>query len=368
MFNFVQNKKRLVQIVLALIILPFAFWGMDSYQNSDGGEALATVDGEKIGQQEFDNALRQQQNRMREMMGNNYDPAMFDQPESKRSVLENLVTQRLLMLQARAAGLAVSDSQLSQTIAGIEAFQQDGKFDKQRYETALRGENMSPQTFEMRVAQELSTRQLTDAYTQNGYASRTAADNLMRLNEQQRVIAVAEITHQPFLQSVTVDESAVQSYYETKQKEFQTEEQVRVEYVIFQAAALQAQVTVDEGEIRKYYEEHQPEFGTQEQRHAAHILIAFTPQASGADKQAARTRAEQVLQQVKQSPGKFAELAKQHSQDLGSAANGGDLDLFGRGMGGGSSRLKRPCLNSTRAKSAAWCNPILACISSSCGR
>ncbi len=332
MFNFVQNKKRLVQIVLALIILPFAFFGMDSYQNSDGGEALATVDGEKIGQQEFDNALRQQQDRMREMLGVNYDPAMFDQPERKRPVLENLVTQRLLMLQARVAGLAVSDSQLAQAIAGIEAFQQDGKFDKQRYETALRGENMSTQTFEMRVAQELSVRQLTNAYTQNGYASRTAADNLMRLYEQQRVIAVAEITPEPFLHSVKVDESAVQSYYETKQKEFQTEEQVRVEYVIFQADALQAQVTVDEGEIRKYYEEHQTEFGTQEQRQAAHILIALTPQASGADKQAARTRAEQVLQQVKQSPGKFAELAKQHSQDTGSAANGGDLGLFGRGM------------------------------------
>ncbi len=332
MFNFVHEKKRLVQIVLALIILPFAFWGMDSYQNPDGGEALATVDGEKIGQQEFDNALRQQQDRMREMLGDNYDQAMFDQPESKRSVLENLVTQRLLMLQARAAGLVVSDSHLAQTIAGIEAFQKDGRFDKQSYETVLRGQNMSPQTFEMRVAQELGMRQLTDAYTQNGYASRTVADNLMRLSEQQRVVAVAEITAEPFLQSVKVDESAVKSYYETKQKEFQTEEQVRVEYVIFPAAALQAQVTVDEGEIRKYYEEHQPEFGTQEQRQAAHILIALTPQASGADKQAARTRAEQVLQQVKQAPGKFAELAKQHSQDPGSAANGGDLGLFSRGM------------------------------------
>ncbi len=332
MFNFVNNKKRLVQIVLALIILPFAFFGMESYQNQDSGEALATVDGEKIGQQEFDNALRQQQDRMREMMGNNYDPAMFDQPERKREVLEKLVTQRLLMLQARAAGLAVSDSQLEQSILGIEVFQKDGRFDKQSYETWLRSRSMSSQTFEKLLAQDMSMRQLTDAYTQNGYASHTAADNLMRLNEQQRVVAVAEITHQPFLQSVKVDESAVKSYYETHQKEFQTEEQVRVEYLTFSADALQSQVAVDEGEIRKYYEEHQPEFGTQEQRHAAHILIALTPRASDADKQAARAKAEQVLQQVRQTPGKFAELARQYSQDTGSAANGGDLGLFGSGI------------------------------------
>ncbi len=332
MFNFVHNKKRLVQIVLALIILPFAFFGMESYQNQDSGEALATVDGEKIGQQEFDNALRQQQDRMREMMGNNYDPAMFDQPERKREVLEKLVTQRLLMLQARAAGLVVSDSQLEQSILGIEVFQKDGRFDKQSYETWLRSRSMSSQTFEKLLAQDMSMRQLTDAYTQNGYASHTAADNLMRLNEQQRVVAVAEITHQPFLQSVKVDESVVKSYYETHQKEFQTEEQVRVEYLTFSADALQSQVAVDEGEIRKYYEEHQPKFGTQEQRHAAHILIALTPRASDADKQAARAKAEQVLQQVRQTPGKFAELARQYSQDTGSAANGGDLGLFGSGI------------------------------------
>ncbi len=332
MFNFVHNKKRLVQIVLALIILPFAFFGMESYQNQDSGEALATVDGEKIGQQEFDHALRQQQDRMREMRGDNYDPAMFDQPESKRLVLENLVTQRLLMLQARAAGLVVSDSQLEQRIVGIEDFKKDGRFDKQRYETVLRSQNMSPQTYEKLLAQDMSMRQLTNAYSQNGYASHTAADNLMRLNEQQRVVAVAEITHQPFLQSVKVDESAVKSYYETHQKEFQTEEQVRVEYLTFSADALQSQVAVDEGEIRKYYEEHQPEFGTQEQRHAAHILIALTPRASDADKQAARAKAEQVLQQVRQTPGKFAELARQYSQDTGSAANGGDLGLFGSGI------------------------------------
>lgn len=332
MFDFVQEKKRFVQIVLLLIILPFAFWGIDSYRRSGGGEPLATVNGEKISQQEFDNALRQQQDRMRESMGGKFDQAVLDQPEVKNSVLENLVSQRLLMSQARAAGLMVSDEQLAQVITGIESFQKDGKFDKQRYATALGKQNMSPLVFEAHVRQELGMRQMIDAYTQNGYASNAIADSLIRLNEQQRVVSMTEVALEPFLKQVTVDEAAVKNYYEKNSIEFHAPEQSRVEYVTFSAEALQSQVVVDDAEIKKYYDEHQPEFGTQEQRQAAHILILVAAQAPEADKQAAKAKAEQILQRVNKSPAKFAELAKQHSQDPGSAANGGDLGLFGRGM------------------------------------
>ena len=332
MFDFVHENKKWMQIVLALIILPFAFWGADSYRKSGGSEALATVNGDKISPQEFDNALRQQQGRMREMMGSKFDPALFDKPEIKHSILENLVSQRLLTLQARAAGLTVSDEQLAQVIANIEAFQKDGKFDKQRYESVLRSQNMSPPIFEERVQQELGVRQLTDAYSNNGFASNNAADNLIRLNEQQRVVSMSQIMADSFLKQITVDAAAVKAYYEKNATAFQTPEQARVEYVMLSAEALLPQVAVDDAEIKKYYEEHQPEFGTQEQRQAAHILIAVAAQAPDADKQAAKTKAEQVLQQVKQSPGKFAELAKQYSQDPGSAANGGDLGVFGHGM------------------------------------
>ncbi len=186
--------------------------------------------------------------------------------------------------------------------------------------------------FEARMRQEMGMRQLIDAYTMNGYASNAVTDNLIRLNEQQRIISTAQITLDPFLKQVAVDEPAIKNYYEKNPQEFHAPEQARVEYVTFSAESLQSQVTVDEAETRKYYEEHQQEFGTQEQRQAAHILISVAAQASGADKQAAKAKAEQVLQQVRQSPGKFAELARQHSQDPGSAANGGDLGMFGRGL------------------------------------
>ncbi len=332
MFDFVHENKKWVQIVLALIILPFAFWGVKSYDKSGGGDALATVNGEKISPQEFDNALRQQQSRMREMMGAKFDPAIFDKPEIKHSILENLAGQHLLTLQARAAGLTVSDEQLAQVIAGIDAFQKDGKFDKQLYESVLRSQNMSPLIFEARVQQELGMRQLTDAYVNNGYASNNTADNLIRLNEQQRVVSMSPIMADAFLKQTSVDDATVKAYYEKNATEYQTPEQARVEYVMLSAEALLPQVTVDDAEIKKYYEEHQPDFSTQEQRQAAHILIAVAAQAPDADKQAAKVKAEQVLQQVKQSPGKFAVLAKQYSQDPGSAANGGDLGVFARGM------------------------------------
>jgi peptidyl-prolyl cis-trans isomerase D len=175
-------------------------------------------------------------------------------------------------------------------------------------------------------------RQLIDAYMRNGYASRITADNLIHLNEQQRIVAVTKISFESYLKQAKVDEAAVQSYYDMNLKEFQTDEQVRVEYVTFSADELQSQVTVDEVAIKKYYEEHQNEFGSPEQRQAAHILITTAAKASDVDKLAAKAKAEQVLQQVKQSPAKFSELAKQHSQDPGSAASGGDLGQFGPGM------------------------------------
>ncbi len=331
MFDFVQEKKRLVQIVLALIILPFAFWGVDSYRKSGGAEPLATVNGEKIGQQEFDNALTQQQQRIREMAGSNFDPAIFDKPEIKHSVLEGLVTQHLLGVEARNVKLAMSDEQLYQIIASIGVFQKDGKFDKQRYVAVLSEKGMSPSVFAERVRQDLLTRQLTDAYTQNGYAADSVAENLVRLSEQQRIVAVTNLDAAAFVKQVKLSDNAVSDYYSKNAQEFQMPERASVEYVVFSADSLLPQVTVTDEEIKKYYDEHPADFGTQEQRQAAHILITVSKQASDAEKQTAKAKAEQVLQQIKQSPGKFAVLAKQYSQDPGSAASGGDLGMFGRG-------------------------------------
>jgi peptidyl-prolyl cis-trans isomerase D len=331
MFDFVQENRRPVQIVLALIIVPFALWGVDSYRKSGSTSVLASVNGEKIGQQEFDNALNQQRQRIREMAGPNFDPAFFDKPEIKHSVLDGLVTQHLIGIEARKAGLILTNEQLGQILAGIGAFQKDGKLDRQRYESALKEKGKTPAGFETEIRQTVLAQQLTDAYTQNGYAAETIAENLIRINEQQRMVAVANLDAASFVKKVKVSDDDVKEYYGRNTQEFQLPERANVEYAVLSADALLSQVNVGDEEIKQYYQEHQADFGSQEQRQAAHILIAVAKQASEAEKQAAKAKAEQILHEVKQAPAKFAAFAKQYSQDPGSATNGGDLGTFGRG-------------------------------------
>lgn len=333
MFDFVHEKKRLVQIVLALVILPFAFWGVDSYnQSGNTAEVIATVNDAKITRREFENALRQQQDRLRQVLGSDADATLLDNPELRRAVVDNLVAQRLLMEHARDNGLVISDGQMALIIQGIEAFRDNGKFDKKRYETALASQNMSPLMFEARLRGDLLGQQVRDAYMQNGFVSGSVADNVIRLMEQQRVVSTSPISLQPFMVQAKVEDADLKKYYEQNQNEFRVQEQARVEYVRLSVDDLLAKAEVKTEDARKHYEEHQSEFGVPEERHAAHILITAPGTAPQAEQDAARAKAEQLLQQAVKNPAGFADLAKRNSQDPGSATEGGSLGFFGRGM------------------------------------
>lgn len=326
MFDFVHKKKGVVQFILILATLPFLFWGVESYR-SDGEDQVALVAGEKIQRQELDQAMRNQQESMR---GSGEDAP--DNPEVRSAVLDRLIQQRLLKQEAARIGLTVLDPQLVDVIQGIGAFQQDGAFSNKRYEELLREQGMTPVVFEARVRQEMQQQQLIDAYTRNGFVPDAVAERVMRLSEEQREVSLARIQPEQFLAQVRPDDAAIKSYYERHQAEFQVPEQVRVEYLVLSLDDLAKQVQVNADETRKYFEEHKDGFGQPEERQASHILISVSATASDADKTAARAKAEQLLAQVKQAPQSFADLAKQHSQDPGSAVKGGDLGFFGRGM------------------------------------
>lgn len=332
MFDLVNRRKHIVQIILGLAVLPFLFWGVESYRDMSGESFVAVVDGEEIPRREYEQALRDHHERMRAMLGQNFDSAMFDTFEVRNSVLERLIQQRLLYREAANNGFIVLDSQLVKAIRDIPAFQRDNKFSKQQYEELLQAQGLTPTIFESRVRQELLLQQFLDGYSENGFAPKTVAENVRYLSEVQRDISQLQIDPEQFLSQMIPGEADISAYYEQHKTDYDLPERIRIEYLVLSLDAVAKNETVAEEAIGNYFAEHKDEFSQPEERKASHILVSLVPDASEDEKKIAREKAEKILAEIKQHPEEFAEIAKENSDDPGSAARGGDLGFFGRGV------------------------------------
>jgi len=332
MFDLVQKHKKLIQIMLAIIFLPFAFFGIDSYfRSGDGANHVATVGGQPISQQEFSMALQERQNYLQRLIGKGVDPSLLDSPELRFAVLDGIIRQRLLVNQAVRSNVLVSDEQLQQVITEQPAFQDDGKFSHARYVELLKRQNTSEIGFEATLRRDLMLQRVNGAYLGTAIVPNSVAERLLRANAQQREVSQSVLDPDKFAAQVKVDDATVKAYYDSHQSDFQVPEQARVEYVVLALDAIAAHTDISADEIKQFYEQNLKQYARGEERQASHILITVDAQATPEQKQAARAKAEQLLKQVKQNPASFAELAKNNSQDPGSAAKGGDLGSFPRG-------------------------------------
>jgi len=332
MYNLIHNHKKLIQIILAIVFLPFAFFGIDSYfRAGDRSDSIATVGGQPVTEQEFALALQERQNYLQRMVGGRMDPALLDSSELRFAVLESIVRQRLLINQAARGGLLVSDQQLQQLISEQPAFQEDGRFSHARYEELLRRQNMTPIGFENGLRRDLMMERVSNAYRATAIVPNTVAERLLRLSFQQREVSQSVLAPENFASQVKLEAGAAKQYYDAHQNEFQLAEQARLDYLVLALDAVAAQVEVSADEVKQFYEQNLKQYAQGDERQASHILIAVDAKASAAEKQAARAKAGQLLQQARQNPAGFTELARKNSQDPGSAAKGGDLGWFPRG-------------------------------------
>ncbi len=332
MFDAVRNNKRIVQIFLALITLPFAFWGVDSYFRASGGAGeLASVGGSKISQQEFSQAMREQQDRLRGQLGREFNPAMLETPEARQAMLDSLVTQRVMLLHASKSGLTAGDAQVREVIGSIPALQEEGKFSLRRYEQALRAQGLTQAGFEAKLRQDLTLQQMVQAISDTAIISNAAAESAIAIQLEERQVSEVAVLPGQFAGRVKIPAEAVRDYYEKNRRQFEVPLQIRAEYVVLSREALAAQASVSPEEIKAAYERNAKNYVAQEERRASHILIQSPPDAPEAEQKAARARIESILQQARKSAGDFARLAKEHSQDPGSGPKGGDLGYFARG-------------------------------------
>lgn len=325
MFNLVRDNKKIAQLILALCTLPFLFFGVDYVRNGVGANDLASVDKSKITPDDLQQELREQQDRLREMLGPSFDPAMMDSPEVRRMALDKLINTRLMNVLVKKEGLGVSDQQVAQLIQGIPELQENGKFSRERYEMLVKQRNTTPEAFEARLRYNLTMEQPLAAVSGGSFLAKTSSSQWLASLLEKREVSETAFSPEQYLAAVQLAPDAVKNYYESHRKDFVAPEQLRAEYLVLSQQEMASKIKVADADVSAYIHGHPERF---EERRASHILIAAPKGAPEATLKAAQAKAEEVLAQVKKAPEDFAKLAKQYSQDPGSAEKGGDLGFF----------------------------------------
>jgi peptidyl-prolyl cis-trans isomerase D len=336
MFDYIRNNTRLMGILLALFIVPaFVLVGVDGYRNVAGrGEAVAVVAGQSIKRDEWDAAHRSEVDRMRASQPN-VDTKLFDSDAVRYATLERLVRDKVLRVAAEKMNLLTSDQKLArdlqqnETIAGLR--RTDGTLDMDRYRQLLAAQGLSPEMFEMQMRQDLSQRQVIQGVVASAVTPPAAAKSALQAFFERREVQITRLDTAAYLPKVSVTDSEVSDYYAANVGQFQAEEEADIEYLVLNHQAVLQGLTVRDADIASYYEQNAARYASKEERRASHILINAAAGAPAGERDAAKAKAGELLAQVSKAPATFAELARKHSQDPGSAPSGGDLGFFQRG-------------------------------------
>jgi len=319
-------------LLLGLLFIAFAFFGLNSYFTSNAKSFAAEVNGVEITIPEYQRAYQQLRNRMQRMMGEAYNPAMIDEDALKKSALQQLIREQLILQEAGDDGYAVSKQLVAAQINAVSAFNgDDGTFSIEKYRRVLQQQGMSPAEFEWRLSRELMANQVTNGIAQTAGVSRHDLENIYRLQTQQRRFSYLELPLRQSTAEVKVSDSDIEKYYSEHASDFMSPERVKIQYLELKADKLQVSDVPDDQALHALYDEHSDRYVTPEERRARHILVSLPPDAGEDAERKAREKAESLLARLEKGES-FEELAKEASDDPVSASKGGDLGFFSRGV------------------------------------
>ena len=319
-------------VLLGALFIAFAFFGLNSYFTSNAKSYAADVNGVEITIPEYQRAYQQMRLRMQRMMGEAYNPAMIDEEALKKNALQELIREQLLLQEADADGYAVSKQLVAAQINAVPAFKDvDGKFSVEKYRQVLQQQGMAPAEFEWRLSRELLVNQIINGIAQSAGISRQDLERIYRLQTQLRRFSYLELPVQQSAAKVKVSDSDIEQYYTEHASDFMTPERVKIQYLELKADELQVSDEPSDEALHALYDEHADRYVTPEERRARHILVSLPPDAGEDAERKAREKAESLLTRLEKGES-FEKLAKEASDDTGSASKGGDLGFFTRGM------------------------------------
>jgi peptidyl-prolyl cis-trans isomerase D len=316
-----------IWVVILLITVPFAFWGIQSFRGGGSDPTVAKVAGVKITQSQYRRQYEREYGQFARMMGENFRPGMVDTPRFRKGVLDSMIEDTALRQFAHKAGYRTSDAQLLEEIRQLPQFQKDGKFSDSAYHQALSTMGDSPDAFEGRLRTALTTEQIRQAILGSAFVAPAGVARVRALDEEQRSFNYARIDPAQYASKVEVTDAQLHAQYDAHKSDYMSPERVKLAYVELALDKMGKQAKPSADVLKAIYDAQKASrFSVPEERHAEHILIKF-----GGDKEAARKKAEALVTKLRNGAD-FSDVAKAESQDIGSKAKGGDLGWVRRGQ------------------------------------
>ncbi|AMT89711.1 MULTISPECIES: SurA N-terminal domain-containing protein [Pseudomonas] len=320
-----NSQGWIAKTIIGVIVALMALTGFDAiFQATTHKNEAAKVNGDEISQNELSQAVDMQRRQLMQQLGKDFDASLLDEKMLRESALKGLIDRKLLLQGAEQAKFSFSEAALDQVILQTPEFQVDGKFSSERFDQVIRQLGYSRMQFRQMLAQEMLIGQLRAGVAGSGFVTDAEVLAFARLEKQTRDFATLNVKADPAAVKLTDDE--VKAYYDEHAKEFMTPDQVIIDYVELKKSSFFDQVAVKDEDLEAAYQKEIANLS--EQRRAAHILIEVNDKTTEAQ---AKAKIDEVQARLAKGE-KFEALAKEFSQDPGSANNGGDLGYAGPGV------------------------------------
>ena len=315
MLGAIRNKSKgwVAYLIVGLITVPFALFGIQDYASRSANTSIAKVDGEDIDINIYYQELNTQQRNLQQQLGAAYTQEIDN--TLKQTLLDSLINEKLIENYANSLDIVTLDDEVKSVIEMNQAFLVDGEFSQERYIQLLRLNSYTPAGYEIAQSKSLNREQIKRNLSGSAFMSSTQIEQLNDLAAQEREVSYIALNTENYVDQVSVSESQISDYFNENRSNFIEGRKVKVDFVELTLDSMEEPEQPTESDLRNLYDENADLYTNPERRRAQHILIESEDLAN------------ELLSQIKEGAD-FAELAKANSEDTSSSEEGGDLGFF----------------------------------------